>query len=94
MVMVLVLLGHPAGQHSAVLGQEVGAASAKPSASERSNGPKAHQPDGLARWTRCCEAPAAGSCAAVRWLRLLLALSQVVNEDDDYGVPAGSVRPR
>ena len=69
-----------------VLGQEVGAAAAKSSACERCHGPKHHQPDGLARWTRCCEAPAAGSCVVVGWLRLLLALSQVIDEDDYYKV--------
>ena len=31
---------------------------------------------------------------AVRWLRLLLALSQVVDEDAYYDVPVGSVWPR
>ena len=72
--------------HSAVLGHEVGAAAAKPSACERCDGPKSHQAHALTRWTRWCEAPAAGSCAVVGWLRLLLALSQVIDEDDYYKV--------
>ena len=74
-----------------MLGQEVSAVAANPSASEHFQEQDDGQPGAAAWRTRYGEALIAGSCVVVGWLRLLLVSSQVANEVQNYDILAGSV---
>ena len=77
-----------------MLGQEVGAAAAEPSASQRYQGQNLHQAGALRSLWRLVGACVAGFGAVVAFLRLISFLLQVVIEAQNYGDCDELVRPR